>query len=493
MKIGFDSELYMEKQFAQIMERVKKSEKLYLEFGGKLFDDLHAERVLPGFDKSAKIKLLKKLNDISEIIICINANDINENKIRADYGITYSSEVERIIDNTSKAKIKINSVVITMYDGQKGVLEYKQKLENRKINVYIHRPTKGYPTDVSTIVSDEGYGANPYIETKKPLVVVTAPGPGSGKLATCLSQLYYEYKNNKTAGYAKFETFPIWNLPIDHPVNMAYEAATADLGDENKIDHFHLEEHNVMAVNYNRDIQIFPVVKSIYDKITDNNCPYKSPTDMGVNMAGLCITDDQVCRQAAKMEIIRRYLKELCNNRLGRSNRKTIAKLELLMSKLQISVNDRAIVAVAKERSAQVNSPVMVIQLENGTMVSGRRSNFVSEAAACILNVIKVLANIPDEVKLIDPAVIEPIIKLKTKILKENSNTLSLQEALLALQISATTNNQAKKASNQLEKLYGLEAHSSHIMNKADEQPIKKLGINITKTAEFFDENLYDG
>lgn len=493
MKCGFDSQLYTEKQFAMIKERVHKYEKLYLEFGGKLFDDLHAERVLPGFDKSAKIKLLEKLKSIAEIIICINANDINENKIRADYGISYSSEVERLIDNFSRLKIKINSVVITMYDGQKGILEYKQKLENRKIKVYLHRPTKGYPTDVSTIVSDEGYGANPYIETKKPLVVLTAPGPASGKLATCLSQLYYEYKNGQKAGYAKFETFPVWNLPINHPVNIAYEAATANLGDENKVDHYHYEAYGEFAVNYNRDIQVFPVVKSIYDKITNGNCPYKSPTDMGVNMVGVCITDDDVCKEAAKTEIIRRYLKELCNQRMGKSNASTIAKLELLMSKLQITVADREIVKIAEQRAAKVNSPVMAIKLDDNKVITGKRSIYVSEATACVLNAVKYLANIDDSVKLIQPTVIEPIIQLKTEILRENTNALTLQEALLALQICATTNELAKRAAEQLGKLYGLEAHSSHIMNKADELPIKKMGLHLTSTAEFFDENLYDG
>ncbi len=492
-KIGFDSQLYMQKQSEQILERISKFDKLYLEFGGKLFDDLHAARVLPGFDKAAKIKLLQKLRDKAELIICINAGDIEKNKIRADYGITYGSEVERMIDNISAMGIYINCVVITMFCDQQAVTAYKYKLENRGIKVYIHRPTKGYPHEIDTIVSDEGYGANPYIETTRPLVVATAPGPGSGKLATCLSQLYHEYKRGIKAGYAKFETFPIWNLPLGHPVNVAYEAATADLKDVNKVDNFHFEAYGKMAVNYNRDIDVFPVVRSILTKISGSELVYRSPTDMGVNMAGYCIVDDEACVEASKQEVIRRYFKALCDFKNGTAKPSTIQRLEFLMSRLEIGVADRKVVAAANEKSKANNDcGAVAIELADGTIVTGKNSEIMSASAACVFNAVKVLAGINDSVKLISPYVIGPILDLKTKILKDKENTLTLDEALIALSICAATDVSAARATEKLVELEGCEAHSSHMLYKADENPFRKLGLNLTCEPEFLDNNLFN-
>ncbi len=491
-RIGFDSELYMQKQSEQILERISKYDKLYLEFGGKLFDDLHAARVLPGFDKMAKIKLLQKLKDKAELIICINANAIECNKIRADYGITYGSEVERMIDNISSMGIYINCVVITMYTDQQSALAYKTKLENRGVKVYVHRPTKGYPHEIDTIVSDEGYGANPCIETTRPLVVMTAPGPGSGKLATCLSQLYHDSKNGIKAGYAKFETFPIWNLPLNHPVNVAYEAATADLKDVNKVDNFHLEAYGQITVNYNRDIEVFPVVSSILAKITGKECVYKSPTDMGVNMAGYCVVDDKACCDASKQEIIRRYYKALCDLKGGGGNQDTIKRLEFLMSRLAITPQDRAVVAAAVEKDNQSeNVGVVAIELPDGTIVTGKNSDRMSASAACVFNAVKVLAGIEDEQKLISPYVIGPILDLKTKILKETNNTLTLTEALLALSICAATDVKAAHAVEQLTSLAGCEAHSTHILHKADENPFRQLGLRLTCSPEYLGDALF--
>ncbi len=491
-KKGFDSEMYMRKQSEQIIERISHFDKLYLEFGGKLFDDLHAARVLPGFDKGAKIKLLQKLRDKAELIICINANAIERNKIRADYGITYGSEVERMIDNISAMGIYINCVVITMFTDQQGAVAYKNKLENRGVKVYIHRPTKGYPHEIDTIVSDEGYGANPYIETKRPLVVLTAPGPGSGKLATCLSQLYHENKRGVEAGYAKFETFPIWNLPLNHPVNVAYEAATADLQDVNKVDNFHLDAYGQITVNYNRDIEVFPVVHSILEKITGKECIYKSPTDMGVNMAGDCIVDDEACREASNQEVIRRYCKALCDLKLGAGNPDTVSRLEFLMSRLGINLADRNIVDSARKKSdLNGGRGAIALELPDGRIVTGKNSDRMSAAAACIFNSVKALAGMNDRQKLISPYVIGPILDLKTKILKENNNTLTLEEALLALSICAATDANAASAIEQLSTLENCEAHSTHILSKADENPLRKLGVRLTCDAEFLDDTLF--
>ncbi len=491
-KIGFDSEMYMQKQSEHILERIGKFDKLYLEFGGKLFDDLHASRVLPGFDKAAKINLLQKLKDKAELIICINANAIERNKIRADYGITYGSEVERMIDNISEMGIYINCVVITMFTDQQGALAYKSKLENRGIKVYIHRPTKGYPHEIDTIVSDEGYGANPYIETSRQLVVLTAPGPGSGKLATCLSQLYHENKHGVKAGYAKFETFPIWNIPLNHPVNVAYEAATADLQDVNKVDNFHLEAYNEITVNYNRDIEVFPVVRSILTKITGKECIYRSPTDMGVNMAGYCIVDDEACCEASKQEVIRRYYKALCDLKVGTAKKETISRLEFLMSRLGINAADRAVVSAANAKSeANGDCGAVALELNDGRIVTGKNSDRMSASAACVFNAVKVLADIDDDKKLISPYVIGPILDLKMKILKEHHNTLTLEEALLALSICAGADPIAARAIEQLANLDGCEAHSTHMLYKADENPFRKLGIRLTCEPEFLDDTLF--
>ena len=491
-KIGFDSEMYMQKQSEHILERIGKFDKLYLEFGGKLFDDLHASRVLPGFDKAAKIKLLQKLKDKAELIICINANAIERNKIRADYGITYGSEVERMIDNISEMGIYINCVVITMFTDQQGALAYKSKLENRGIKVYIHRPTKGYPHEIDTIVSDEGYGANPYIETSRQLVVLTAPGPGSGKLATCLSQLYHENKHGVKAGYAKFETFPIWNIPLNHPVNVAYEAATADLQDVNKVDNFHLEAYNEITVNYNRDIEVFPVVRSILTKITGKECIYRSPTDMGVSMAGYCIVDDEACCEASKQEVIRRYYKAMCDLKVGTAKKETISRLEFLMSRLGINAADRAVVSAANAKSADNGDcGAVALELNDGRIVTGKNSDRMSASAACVFNAVKVLADIDDDKKLISPYVIGPILDLKMKILKEHHNTLTLEEALLALSICAGADPIAARAIEQLANLDGCEAHSTHMLYKADENPFRKLGIRLTCEPEFLDDTLF--
>ncbi len=491
-QIGFDSELYMQKQSEHILERIDKYDKLYLEFGGKLFDDLHAARVLPGFDVSAKIKLLQKLKDKAEIIICINSSYIEKNKVRADYGITYGSEVERMIDNISGMGIKINSVVLTMFQDQQTVMAYKYKLENRGIKVYIHRHTKGYPTEIDTIVSDEGYGANPYIETTRPLVVMTAPGPGSGKLATCLSQLYHEHKRGVRAFYAKFETFPIWNLSVNHPVNVAYEAATADLKDVNKIDSFHLEAYGEMTVNYNRDIEVFPVVKSILEKISGEECPYKSPTDMGVNMAGYCVVNDDACVKASCQEVIRRYFAALCDFKKGSAKPSTVSRLEFLMSRLGINPSDREVVAVALKKSEQNdNAGAVAIELPNGQIVTGKNTDRMTATTACVFNAIKELAGINDELKLISPYVIGPILDLKSQILHESKSILTLEEGLIALSICAGNDVTSAKALDMLKHLKGLELHSSHIMLKSDETPLRKLGVNLSMSPEYLDNTLF--
>ncbi len=491
MKQGFDSELYMQKQKEQILKRISQFGKLYLEFGGKLFDDLHAARVLPGFDKAAKIKLLTSLKDEAELIICISAGDIERNKIRADYGITYGTEVARMIDNISNQGISINSVVITMFEDQQSAIAYKSKLENRGIKVFLHRKTKGYPHDVDTIVSDSGYGANPYIPTTKPLVVVSAPGPGSGKLATCLSQVYHENKRGVNASYAKFETFPIWNLPLLHPVNLAYEAATADLLDVNQIDTFHYDAYGIMAVNYNRDLEAFPVLKAILTKISNSNVVYKSPTDMGVNMAGYCIYDDDAVCEAAKQEIIRRYLKGLVDFKNGLANEKTVLRLEFLMSKLSLKVEDRVVVTAAREKEAKTGKPSMAIELEDGRIIRGKGSDNMSASAACVFNAVKVLADIPKSVKLISPDIIAPINRLKKNILKDKDKALNLEEALLALTICANADPTAKLALKQLNSLNNLQAHSTCILKEADEEALRKLGINLTSDPKFSSNDLY--
>lgn len=491
MKIGFNNEEYVKKQTEEILRRIDKFDKLYLEFGGKLFDDWHASRVLPGFDVNAKVKLLETLKDKAEIIIVISAGDLARNKIRADYGIGYDSDVMRLIDNLRELGIYIGSIVITQYEGQPMADTFKIKMERRGEKVYVHTKTNGYPTNIDLIISDEGYGKNPFITTSRPLVVVTAPGPGSGKLATCLGQLYHEYKLGHKAGYAKFETFPIWNLPLKHPVNVAYEAATADLKDVNMIDHFHLEKYGIRSVNYNRDIEVFPIVKTILERIT-GSCIYNSPTEMGVNMAGYAITDDAVVCEAAKQEVIRRYYTACVDYLQGNSNIDTKEKIELLMGDLGITISDRYVAVKAISRAEEVNNHVVAIELPDGTIITGKKSELLSAASACVLNAIKVLANIDDAVELISPSTIEPILKMKKEILKEKSNCMTLEETLIALGIGASSDPLAEQAFNKLVLLSCCEAHSSCIMSSTDEIALKKIGLRVTCEPLFGTSNLYN-
>ncbi len=492
MEIGFDADLYMQKQSAQILERMEKSKgKLYLEFGGKLFDDYHAARVLPGFDVNGKIKLLQKLRDKAEILLCIKAQDIEKNKIRADLGITYDMDVFRLIDNLRGMGLAVNSVVITLFDGQPSADAFRKKLEMRGVKAFIHRRTKGYPTDISLIVSDEGYGANPYIPTTCPLVVVTAPGPGSGKLATCLSQIYHERKRGSDAGYAKFETFPIWNISLKHPVNMAYEAATADLDDVNMIDPFHLEAYGKTTVNYNRDIEVFPVVKTILSRTSNVGSTYQSPTDMGVNMAGFCISDDEVCREAAKQEIIRRHFHTMVDYKLGRVDYQAVKKIEMIMSQLDISGDDRRVMAAALAKMQEKDAPATAIELPGGRIVTGRETTLMKAPASALINAIKQMAGLADDLYLISPVVLEPIIKLKQLNLGAHSLTLNLEEVLICLSICAATNPTVEHAMNQLPKLRGCEAHASYIVPDGDEKTMRRLGLNLTCEPVFPSEDLY--
>jgi uncharacterized protein (UPF0371 family) len=499
--IGFDNKKYIEEQSKFILERIdpSKGERLYLEFGGKLVHDKHAMRVLPGFDENAKIKLLQKMKDQIEVIICIYAGDITRNKTRADFGITYDLEVLRLIDTFRKYDLSINSVVITRYEDHPDVNIFINKLNRRGIRTYKHFYTKGYPTDVDTIVSEQGYGANPYIEVTKPLVVVNGPGPGSGKLATCLSQLYHEHLRGNKTRYAKFETFPIWNLPLKHPVNMAYEAATADLKDVNVIDFFHLEAYGQMAVNYNRDMEVFPVVKRIIEKITGEEAEYKSPTDMGVNRVGFSIIDDKICQEAACQEIVRRYLISLCDYKKGIIDKDTVAKPKLLMDELNLRVEDRTVVKRAREYAEYKrtldpkyeNVVVMALELPDGTIVTGRSSRRMVASAAAVLNAIKTLSGIADEIHLISPNVLQTIQHLKTKILNHEKSSLNCEEILSALTISATTNPSAQVAVEKLLLLKGSKAHCTAILSDRDDQTLKDLGIDATSDPEFLTNNLY--
>lgn len=492
MKKGFSNELYTKLQTEKILERIAKFDnKLYLEFGGKLFDDLHASRVLPGFEHNAKINILKQLKDQSEIIFVISAGDIERNKIRADFGITYGSDVLRLIDKIRAMGIYINSVVVTQYTGQSAADVFLNKLERRGEKTYVHRRTKGYPTDVDTIVSDVGYGANPYIETTRPLVVVTAPGPGSGKLATCLSQLYHEYKRGVKAGYAKFETFPIWNLPLRHPTNVAYEAATADLADINMIDPYHLEAYGISTVNYNRDIECFPIVKSILSKITGDDNLYRSPTDMGVNMAGFAITDDEAVRKASCQEIIRRFYKTSCDYKQGLCDMTAPQRIKLLMNEHKISVSDRKVVEPALKKAEKSGSPSVAIELHNGQIVVGRASRLMTGCSSAILNAVKTLADIDDKELLLSPEVLEPITKLKKEILHGDKCRLNLADVLTALSICAASDETVKKAYLMLHKLSDCEAHSSCMLPEIDMSMFRKLGINITCQPEFATKELY--
>lgn len=497
MKIGFDHLKYLEEQSKYILERVNNYDKLYLEFGGKLMYDMHAKRVLPGFDENAKIKLLNKLKEKVEVVICVYAGDIERNKIRGDFGITYDMDVFRLIDDLRGNELEVNSVVITRYNDQPSVTVFMNKLKRRGIKVYKHRATKGYPTDVDTIVSEEGYGKNPYIETTKPIVVVTAPGPGSGKLATCLSQLYHEHKRGKEAGYSKFETFPVWNVPLKHPLNIAYESATVDLKDVNMIDSFHLDAYGEKAVNYNRDIEAFPVLKRIIEKITGEESVYQSPTDMGVNRISCGIIDDDIIKEASKQEIIRRYFKTACEYKKGYVDRETSDRAKLIMEELNLKESDRKCVAPARKKSEAFKCqnvdvyPAVALELKDGTIVTGRKTNIMDAAAAVLLNAIKYFANLDDSIHLIAPEILEPIMNLKEKILSDRNTLLSCEEVLIALTISATTNPVAKAALTKLGELNGTQAHSTTILSKNDDQTYGKLGIDVTADPHFPTENLY--
>ncbi len=500
-KKGFDNRRYLKEQTDAILERVKKfNNKLYLEFGGKIIFDYHAARVLPGFDPNVKMKLLQKLKDKADIILCIYAGDIERRKLRADFGITYDVDALKLIDDLRNWDINVSAVVITRFNNQPAARIFKNKLERRKIKVYTHQFTKGYPTDVDLIVSDEGYGANEYIETKRPLVIVTGPGPGSGKLATCLSQLYHDYKKGKRSGYAKFETFPIWNLPLKHPTNVAYEAATADIKDFNLIDPFYLEAYGKSSTNYNRDVEIFPVVKRILEKITGAKSTYKSPTDMGVNRAGFAINCDEAVSEAAKQEVIRRYFRYACEYVLGFVDRDTVERVELLMEELKIKPVDRRVVQPARKAASEVKKKNKgsdgifcgaAIELKNKKIITGKNSPLMHAASSLILNAIKKLAGIPDKIHLLSPNIINSIGNLKKSISSNKTASLDLEEALIALSISVATNPTAQIAMEKLKELQGCEVHMTHIPTPGDEAGLRRLGVNLTSEPNFSSKSLF--
>ena len=485
MKTGYDNEKYIRTQSAHIRERIAKfGGKLYLEFGGKLYDDYHASRVLPGFQPDSKLQMLLQLKDQVEMVIAINADDIEKSKVRGDLGITYDRDVIRLIQVFRELGLYVSSVVLTMYKDLPVVQAFQARLEGLGVRVYHHYDIPGYPSNIAHIVSDEGYGKNDYIETTRELVVVTAPGPGSGKLATCLSQLYHEHKRGIQAGYAKFETFPIWNLPLNHPVNLAYEAATADLNDVNMIDPFHLEAYGKTTVNYNRDVEAFPVLVAMFEKIL-GKCPYKSPTDMGVNMVGNCITDDAVVCEASRQEIVRRYYTALCDQKRGKATEAQIMKLELLMKKAAVTPEDRPVVAAALERAEETGKPAAAMKLPDGRILTGKTSNLLGACAALLLNALKALAGLEDGVHLIAPEVINPIQHLKVDHLGNRNPRLHTDEVLIALSICAATDPRAEAAMEQLDKLRGCEIHSSVILSEVDEQVFKRLGANLTCEPRF--------
>lgn len=484
MSVGFDNSFYLKKQAESILQRIDKfNNKLYLEFGGKIFDDLHAARILPGFDPNVKTKMLLSIKDKVEIIFCISAKAIEQNKRRADFGITYDADLIRLVDSLRNIGLYVGSIVITQYTGQRAAELFKNKLERRGERVYVHTLTKGYPNDVDVIVSDEGYGAQPYIETSRPLVVVTAPGPGSGKLATCLSQLYHEYKHGVKAGYAKYESFPVWNLPLNHPVNVAYEAATVDLQDFNMIDPYHLAAYGINTVNYNRDVAVFPVVKNILNKILGEDV-YRSPTDMGVNMIGYAICDDDVVREASNQEIIRRHYQTLCDYKLGRISEETVNSSELLMNKLGLKKEDRKVVAPALNKQQQRGVPACALELPDGSIVRGRNSSAMKATAAVVINAMKKYCGIKQKLNLISPIVIEPINNMKATLnLKETA--LTLDETLLALAVSTPMNTTIADLVEKLPILKNCEAHSTVMLEESELQAFRRLGIRITCEPEY--------
>ncbi|MDE6816352.1 MAG: DUF1846 domain-containing protein [Lachnospiraceae bacterium] len=480
MRIGFDNEKYLKMQSEHIEERISKfGDKLYLEFGGKLFDDFHASRVLPGFEPDSKLRMLMKLSDRAEIIIVINAADIEKNKIRGDLGISYDEDVQRLMDEFESRGLYVGSVVLTHYAGQMRAVNFKDRLEKKNVKVYLHYVIEDYPSNIPLIVSDEGYGRNEYIETTRPLVVVTAPGPGSGKMATCLSQLYHDNKRGIKAGYAKYETFPIWNIPLKHPINLAYEAATADLNDINMIDPFHLEAYGETAVNYNRDIEIFPVLNAIFEGIYGEN-PYKSPTDMGVNMAGNCIIDDEACREASHMEIIRRYYTAMNDVIRGKARETDVYKIELLMKQAKITVDDRKVVVAAREREKRLLVPTAAVELSDGEVITSKTSDLLGASAALLLNALKHLGGMDHGTHLISPEAIEPIQELKTRYLGGKNPRLHTDEVLIALSVSAMNDPNARKALEQLPGLKGCQVHTSVMLSEVDIKTFKKLGVDLT-------------
>ncbi|HCO63126.1 MAG TPA: hypothetical protein DIT49_07130 [Clostridiales bacterium] len=489
--IGFDNQRYLDTQSAHIRERIAQfGGKLYLEFGGKLFDDYHAARVLPGFAPDSKIRMLLEMRESVEIVIAINAAAIEQNKVRGDLGITYDEDVLRLIDTFRAKGLYVGSVTITQYAGQAAADAFKRRLEELGVRVYLHYPIAGYPRDIAHIVSDEGYGRNEYIETQRPLVVVTAPGPGSGKMATCLSQLYHEYHRGVKAGYAKFETFPVWNLPLQHPVNLAYEAATADLNDVNMIDPFHLQAYGTTTVNYNRDVEVFPVLAAMFEKITGES-PYKSPTDMGVNMAGNCIVDDEAVCAAARQEIIRRYYTALCDRRRGQGSDEIVYQLELLMRQAGATEEMRPVIAAAEGRAEETGEPAVAIQLPGGEVVTGKTSELMGASSSALLNALKRLAGIEEEAHLITREAIEPIQMLKVSHLGSQNPRLHSDEVLIALAISAATDPQAAKALDSLDRLRECEAHSSVILSAADSGTYQKLGLRLTCSPQYQTNKLY--
>ena len=490
-KIGFDNEQYLKTQSEHIKERIAKfGGKLYLEFGGKLFDDYHASRVLPGFHPDSKIRMLGELKDDAEIVIAIHAGDIEKNKVRGDLGITYDMDVLRLIDAFRGYGLYVGSVVLTRFTGQESAIAYQRKLESLGIKVYRHYSIPSYPSNVPLIISDEGFGKNDYIETSRSLIVVTAPGPGSGKMAVCLSQLYQEHKHGVNAGYAKFETFPIWNIPLQHPVNLAYEAATADLNDINMIDPYHLEAYGVSTVNYNRDVEVFPVLKAMFNKIYGSS-PYQSPTDMGVNMAGNCIIDEDAVCKASQQEIIRRYYAALVEKRKGSISSDIVEKEELLMEKANISIADRPVVAAAKQKAELTNGPAAAISLPDGSSVTGKTTPLLGACAAMLLNALKKCAGLPDDLKVISPEIIEPIQHLKVEHLGNHNPRLHTDEILIALTISANTDENAEKCMEQLAQLNQCEMHSTVILSQIDEKTLGKLGIRLSCEPQYQNKKLF--
>lgn len=491
-KICFDNELYLKLQSENINKRIKKfNNKLYLEFGGKIFDDLHAARVLPGFDPNIKIKLLQKMKNKTEIVFCVSANDIEKNKIRADLGLNYADEVLRLVDNLRALGLYVSAFVITLFKGQTSAMKFQQKLEQRGEKVYIHRYTKGYPNDVETIVSEEGYGKNPYIETTRPLVVVTAPGPSSGKLATCLSQLYHEYKKGVKAGYAKFETFPVWNLPLKHPVNIAYEAATADLQDVNQIDPFHFNAYGKLAINYNRDIAVFPILQNILHKITNKDI-YKSPTDMGVNMIADAIIDDKLAQISAKKEILRRYYRAECDFKRGLATFDTLERNKSLVSEVNITDDLLKVISVSRDTAKDSGYPTVALELSDGEIVTGKSKKIITASGAVVLNALRTLAGLGDDFDVITDDILLPIVEYRTNILKAHSTLLTIDDILVALSICSAKNPKAKKAIDELPNLKNCEAHCTYILPSSEENTLKKLGINITCDPVFLTTNLFD-